>query len=199
MSLNSGKTKYIVIRQHYKQLNLNRYTLSINGTPLTRIGNNCKETAIKFLGIYIDEFLTWRKQLANINTKIARAIYLIKQLKYIFPCESLRTLYYALVHPDISYGILAWGKASASIIKKTEIIQKRAVRTINKKSYNSHSDPLYKLSEILKIKDLYEYQVQLFMYDFNHKILPVSFHSTHSLNITTKYKTVPHANHIYFT
>ena len=85
LSLNSGKTKYIVIRQHSKQLNLNIYTLSINGTPLTRIGNNCKETAIKFLGIYIDEFLTWRKQLANINTKIARAIYSIKQLKHIFP------------------------------------------------------------------------------------------------------------------
>ena len=37
LSLNSGKTKYIVIRQHSKQINLNRYTLSINGTPLTRI------------------------------------------------------------------------------------------------------------------------------------------------------------------
>ena len=53
---------------------------------------------------------------------------------------------------------------------------------MKKTSYNSHSDPLYKLSEILKIKDLYEYQVQLFMYDFNHKILPVSFHSLFKYN-----------------
>jgi hypothetical protein len=182
LSLNSTKTKYIVIRPNTKQLNLNRYQLKINGTPLSRVGNNCKETAIKFLGIYIDECLTWKKHLAHVNTKIARAIYSIKQLKHVFPCNNLRTLYFALIHPHISYGILAWGKASPTILKKTEILQKRAVRMINKKAYNSHTDPLYKSSEILKITDLYEHQVNLFMYDFYHKLLPISFHSVFKYN-----------------
>jgi hypothetical protein len=126
--------------------------------------------------------LPGKKHLAHVNTKIARAIYSIKQLKHVFPCNNLRTLYFALIHPHISYGILAWGKASPTILKQTEILQKRAVRTINKKAYNSHTDPLYKSSEILKITDLYEHQVNLFMYDFYHKLLPISFHSVFKYN-----------------
>ena len=60
-SLNSAKTKYIVIRPHMKQLNLNRHKFNITGTPLSKVWHNCTKTAIKFLGIYIDEFLTWKK------------------------------------------------------------------------------------------------------------------------------------------
>ena len=73
LSLNSAKTKYIVIRPH-----LNRHKLKITGTPLSRVRHNCKETAIKFPGIYTDEFLTWKKHLAYVNLKIVRAIYSIK-------------------------------------------------------------------------------------------------------------------------
>ena len=42
------------------------------------------------------------------------------------------------------------------------LLQKRAIRTINKANYNSHTDPLFKRSKILKLNDLYE----LFVNDF---------------------------------
>ena len=43
------------------------------------------------------------------NSKISRAIFAIKQLKFTMPVEILKTLYFALIHPHIAYGILAWG------------------------------------------------------------------------------------------
>jgi len=61
LSLNSAKLNYIVIRLHTKQIHLNRHRLKMNGTPLSRVGHKCKEPAITFLGIYIDEFRTWKK------------------------------------------------------------------------------------------------------------------------------------------
>ena len=36
---------------------------------------------------------------------------------------------------------------------------------MNNAKYNSHTEPLFKTAEILKVKDLYEYQILLFMYD----------------------------------
>ena len=54
LSLNSEETNIVII-PHMKQLNLNSHKLKINGTPLSRVGHNCKETAIKFLGIYRHE------------------------------------------------------------------------------------------------------------------------------------------------
>ena len=118
LSLNPGKTKYIVLRPQHRQCDLNKYTLLVNGSPLNRIGKNCKETSIKFLGIYIDESLSWKPHISHVNSKISRALFSIKQLKNTFPSSSLRTLYFALIHPHIMYGNLAWGNALPVLLKK---------------------------------------------------------------------------------
>ena len=36
---------------------------------ISHVGNNCLESSTKFLGIYIDECLTWRYHAAHINSK----------------------------------------------------------------------------------------------------------------------------------
>ena len=85
----------------------------------------------------------------NINSKLSRALFVIKQVKLYLPKESLHTLYYSLLHPHITYGILAWGNAKANSLRKTQILQKRSLRTIHNK-FNSQSDPLFKQSGFLK-------------------------------------------------
>ena len=134
----------------------------MNKTALTRIGKDFKEEAIKFLGIYIDEFLTWKYHLTLINNKIAQALFSIKQVKRVLPKECLRTLYFALIHPHYTYGILAWGNC--------------------RPAYNSHTDPLFKSNNILKLTDLYEYQAVLFVYDFISNNLLPSFAHTFAFN-----------------
>ena len=69
----------------------------------------------------------------------------IKQIKHLFPHDILKTLYYALVHPHIEYGIIAWGGANSSILRHTVILQKRAMRYIHNSTYNSHTDPLFQI------------------------------------------------------
>ena len=103
------KTKYIVIREPYDKSDITGLSLLINGVPLNQIGNAYGEKSTKFLGIYIDEFLTWNHHLTHINNKISRALFMIRQAKHFLPVASLRTLYFAMIHPHISYGILAWG------------------------------------------------------------------------------------------
>ena len=53
---------------------------------------------------------------------------------------------------------------------------------MNNAKYNSHTEPLFKTAELLKVKDLYEYQILLFMYDYCHNKLPKSFNSTYKYN-----------------
>ncbi len=91
-----------------------------------------------------------------ITTKIARSLFIMKQVKHFLPYESLRTLYFTLIHPYLSYGITIWGSASSDVTPRTVILQKRAVRTIFNAYYNSHTDPLFKQSRILKLSDQYK-------------------------------------------
>ena len=82
----------------------------------------------------------------------------------------------------MSYGILAWRNTSHANMNKTVNLQKITIRTINKSGLNSHTDPLFKRSDILKPKDLYEYQTTLFMLDFINNRLPLPFNSTFQFN-----------------
>jgi len=175
LSLNASKTKFIVLRPSYQKIDFTGLTVRINGVQLSQIGKDFDEQYTKFLGVNIDEHLSWKFHLKHINTKISRALFMIKQVKHFLPTESLKTLYYSMIHPYITYGILAWGNAGRSEIKKTYLLQKRAIRIINKSSYNSHTDPLFKKSCILKVEDQYVYQATLFMQDYATRKLPVSF------------------------
>ena len=61
-------------------------------------------------------------------------------------------------------------------------MQKRSLRTIFNKKYNCHTDPLFKRSGIIKLHDLYQLEVMLFMHDYIHMKLPWSFRNTFSFN-----------------
>ena len=128
------------------------------------------------------------------NSTISMTIFAIKQLKFTMPVDILKTLYFALIHPHIAHGILAWGNAHSSIIRKTITLQKYAIRSINRAPHNSHTDPLLKATEILKISDFYTYQATLCMFDFVNKRLPV--HLMENLSrIGTSINIIQHVSH----
>ena len=70
---------------------LTNVSIKINGTCLERIGNDCNENATKFLGMYIDENLSWKHHLSQLNKKVSQALFSIKQVKKSLPLECLRT------------------------------------------------------------------------------------------------------------
>ena len=175
--LNASKTNYIIIKPKGYKLNRDNHQLSIHGRAIDRISGTSENKSTKFLGIHIDEHLTWNEHIKYINLKLSRTLFVIGQLKHLLPVECLHTLYYTLFQPYLSYGILAWGTASNSLLKVTLKLQKKAVRYINNSRYNSHSEPLFKKSGILDIYDLFKYHVLLFMYDFETNSLPLAFNN----------------------
>ena len=118
-----------------------------------------------------------------IKSKMSRALFMIKQVKNILPYKALESLYYTMIHPHILYGILAWGDAPQKYIDGIITTQKRAIRAIHKSKYNSHTEPLFKKSSILKVQDQFIYEVMLFMYEYFNDRLPMSFRSLFNLNI----------------
>jgi hypothetical protein len=84
LSLNAGKTKYIIIKPRQKQCDLPGLNISIHNIPLTRMGKGCEEEATKFLGIHIDENLSGKQHIAFLNNKISRTLFIIKQVKHLY-------------------------------------------------------------------------------------------------------------------
>jgi hypothetical protein len=189
MALHPSKTKYVIFNASEQILvnqnidvfidcnndNENSATLKI---PIERISIYSTIPAIKFLGVHLDPKLNFKYHLSQILKKISRALYIIQSTKNMLSEKSLKSLYYALVHSHLIYGIHIWSCTSASNLNGLEKIQKKAIRIVNKASYNSHTIPLFISSGILPLKSLSAYFKLLFMYDFNSNALPASFVNT---------------------
>ena len=189
--LNAAKTKYIIISPPNTKFVTSNYSIKISGKEIDRIGNNMLEKSFKFLGIFIDENLSWKHHIAHVNSKLSQSLFGLRQVKNILPRGCLVNLYHALIQPYLSYGLILWGSAKPQYLKKTIILQKRALRIVNKSSANSHTEPLFKKYSILKLTDLFEFQILLFMYDYINNNLPSSFCGMFRVNkdVNTTYRT----------
>ena len=200
LALNIEKTKYMIICSPKQKYNNTNLKLHIDGKVIQQVGHNNTETSLKFLGIHLDEHLTWKKHLQHVSNKISNTLFVMNRVKNVIPKYSLETIYYALIQPYITYGILAWGQTINNDNNKIFLKQKRAIRTIHKASYNSHTDPLYKSSNILKAKDLFIQHALTFMVDYEKKNLPDSFANffTHNRDIHPN-RVTRQSNQIYIT
>ena len=195
LALNVKKTKYALFSPTYNLLNLPQHTsITLNGIDLVRIGNDQPEKSIKFLGIYMDQTLTWKYHISAVKTKISRSLFALNRVKNILPPDILKSLYFSLVQSHLMYGIQAWG--SSSYISQLESSQKRAMRIINNKAYNSHTAPLFKKSNILQIGDLYNLHAALFAHDFKHNLLPHSFRK-YFTDHGFQNRNIRHPNHMF--
>ena len=90
------------------------------------------------------------------------------RLKNIVPQHVLSILYNRTILPHLSYGILAWGAKTEHIFK----IEKRAVRIVSTSRYISHTEPIFKSLNFLKVTDLYKLHVLKIYYNYCHNNLP---------------------------
>ena len=166
LTMNIEKTKYMIFSPKNNIVIHN--SLKINDIELERV------TYTKFLGVIVDQNLTWKEHVNLISKKINSGLFVLNRIKSMFPHRALRTLYLSLIHCHLIYGILAWG--NSIYVNKLFLLQKRAMRTINNMPYRSHTDPLFRKEKILKIKDIYNWQVSVFVHKYKHtKTLPLSF------------------------
>ena len=165
LSVNPSKTKYILFSK-YGNVLTNGMFLHIDNEHIERVQST------KFLGIHIDEHLIWEHHINHCKKKVSQGVYAINMSKHILGQKHRKILYYSPVHPYLLYGIRLWGSALKRFIGKLEIAQKKAIRAMTGARYNDPSSPLFKRLSILKLKDLFEQQVKLFMYDFVNKVLP---------------------------
>lgn len=82
----------------------------------------------KFLGLVIDENLSWDKHVENILHRISSGIFALRRMAAVCDIKTLRTVYFALVDSHISYGISIYGATSNKNLNKILVKQKNAIR-----------------------------------------------------------------------
>ena len=194
LSLNVEKTQYIIFSK--RRLQTDQLTVSINGEIIKRVDS------FRFLGIIIDDRLSWRQHIAHIRRKVSKSIGILRSARSLLNKNTLVTLYYAFVYPYFNYCIDVWGHCNEQDFQSLFKTQKRIIRYINFSKRNAHTDQLFKSLDILPLKRLYIFSVLIFMFKFHHKSLPSVVDelfqtnaSIHSIN--TRQQHLLHAPRLY--
>ena len=120
----------------------------INRAQMTQIGSHVSEKqntlCVKYLGVMIDNHLSWKHHNNYVALKISRNIGILFKLRHFVPLKTLYGICNSLISPYLSCGVVAWGKASKTHLDKLLILQKRAVRLINFAPFRSHAVPYFK-------------------------------------------------------
>ena len=132
--------------------------IQINGSEIKEV------SSAKFLGVFIDNKLSWAEHINHISRKVSKSIGIIIKARKSFDNDTLLNLYNALILAHISYCIQVWGTAASVHIERRHVLQKKIVIIICGVHPRTHTQPLFPLLHLLSINQIRDYFVAIFTY-----------------------------------
>ena len=162
LSSNEGKTKLTLFHKSRDKDNLSLQlpNLKINNNEIKR------SSSIKFLGVLVDENLTWIDHITLVEKKLSKNLGLLHKAKNYLNKKSMLSLYYSFIHSYLNCGNIAWCNTYMTKLKELLSKQKQALRTIPVPTSQSESRSKQIMRElcVLNIYQLSIYNILNFMF-----------------------------------
>lgn len=152
--LNKNKTVFINFTPRTKAMNKS-YLIQNDGKSIEQV------TDTKFLGIFVDNDLSWEAHINNLCTKLSSVCFALYRLSQVSTVNVMLSYYYAGMYSRIRYGILFWG--CSHHIPRIFRFQKKAVRTIAGVSKYTTCRNIFKELNLLTVPCIYILEVLLFV------------------------------------
>ena len=123
----------------------------------------------KYIGLWLDDKMTWKAHIKYVKEKITKNIYLITSTKRFFPRWLKNLLYNAVIRCHLEYGIAIWGH---KINKELVNLQKRAIRAVAGAGYNCHTSPIFIALRQLKLVDIAKFGTCNMSFKITHGPIP---------------------------
>ena len=181
--------------------NTDNFTISINETPIPKVRYT------KFLGVIIDDKLTWNQHITQLTKKLACCTGTLNRIKDNIPTHLHKDLYHTLFESHLSYGITVWGGLSQNKLSPLFRAQKSCMRVLfgDKIAYldkfktcartrpftgkgsqtlggaffiREHTKPLFNNRKFLTVHNLYSYHIIIETFGILKSRKPISLFST---------------------
>ena len=169
LSLNIGKTYFMVFTNKNKRLD--ELNILIDGNKIEEVRKT------KFLGVIIDNKLSWKDHVAHVVGKVSRGLGMIIKARNCLNKKGLITLDYLFVYPYISYCNHIWGNIYQSNLRQLCVTQNKIMRVIAGVKSRESALPLYESLGITKLNDINKYLIARFMYKYCVGMVPQLFSS----------------------
>lgn len=180
LKINENKTVYMLFDRRGEAEDI-ELDLKLQDAKIKRVSE------FKYLGLTLDEGLTWKSHVQNLKQKITPLIYLIGRSRKFLPEKTAWMLYYAHIYSHLSYMSMSWANTTTTELKGVQILQNKAIKLITRKPHLTETKTLYN-EERIPVSVLNSYQTLIHVFKIKH-------------NMTKNNITVPqgHSNHDYPT
>ena len=181
LSINVKKTKGTLLgtRSMVKN-NQNLPKLKIQGLDIDYVFQ------YKYLGVTIDEILSFRAHLNNTIKLVAHKISILKKLRFYITEEAAVKIYKTMILPYMDYGDVFVINANAKQIKKLQTLQNKALRTCLNPHPETPVDMLHQSVQLPKLDVRREAHLLNFMYKYKENKLYLN-----NRNIRTRLHDAP--------
>lgn len=170
LTLNVKKSSYMFIQKHKNE---DRSSIDFGTKKLEY------SSTIKYLGLYLDETLSWQAHTEILRKKLSAPIGILKRLSYSVPKYLVRSLYFCLIHCHLQYLTVLWYPTFQNLVKPLKILQNKAIKNIYNLPIRYNTDMLYKNFNIMPLENIYKFQVSFYI----HQIICKTRHSNLTLDL----------------
>ena len=168
ISLNSSKTEIVIFRDQRKTIT-KKLNFRLSGQRIHH------STHTKYLGLILDENLSWKQQLNNLAVKLARSTGMLAKLRYYLDYSTMISVYHALFNSHLTYCLPSLGFSLQNSFEQIERLQNKALKIIHFKGIRDSPRPLYAQSKILPVRKQLILRNCLFALDHLNNKLPEYF------------------------
>ena len=138
----------------------------------------------KYLGIIIDEFITFKEHINHLVNKLKQYCGIFYKFRSRLPKKCLRTIYFAMIHSHLNYGVAIYGNTTTSQLEPLLKINNKILRILQSKPLKTPVEQLYNNYNTLQITELRDYNIICLVHKFIHNLqdLPEIYHSYFTFN-----------------
>ena len=166
LSLNVDKTHYCIFRKRGNILdkNIQYPSLTLDNHIIERVNYT------KYLGIIIDEFITFKEHINHLVNKLKQYCGFFYKFRSRLPKKCLRTIYFAMIHSHLNYGVAIYGNTTNSQLEPLLKINNKILRILQSKPLKTPVEQLYNNYNTLQITELRDYNIICLVHKFIHNL-----------------------------
>ena len=124
----------------------------------------------KFLGIFIDDTLSWKNHVKHLYNKLTMNKHMLSISKHKLDKDSLQKVYFSHIHSHLVYGIKAWGPSLSS--ESLDVLHKQQNKCIRQMDRSKTTSHMYRDMRILKLLDMIKLEQCKLGYQLWNNLLP---------------------------
>ena len=166
LTLNIGKSKFMFFSN--KKKIKHELCIKINGKKLEKC------VTYKYLGVIFDKNLSRQPHIEYICGKISKACGALSKIRHSVDIETLKSVYYALVHSYLRYGVLAWGNATEKVLQPLHSLLNRIIRIMTFAPFRIGTGPIFDYLKFLNVTQIFRLETSKFVFKSKKNLLPIS-------------------------